>query len=112
LGEDVLARHDGHNFLNNANELYALFSRRFQMQSFVHPAGYCGFFLGYPEKYRMAFIQAHCRALALLTSVFVVLKRAPVFGFAVRLLNALTNHCEVFLGLKGGGSCFAMMKKP
>ena len=112
LGEDLLARYDGHDFLIDAVELYTLFSRRFQIQSFIHPAGYCGFFLGYPEKYRMAFIQAHCRFLAFLTAVFALLKKTPALGLSIRLLNALTNHCEVFLGLKGGGSCFALMKKP
>jgi ubiquinone/menaquinone biosynthesis C-methylase UbiE len=112
LGEDLIARHDGHNFLKEAAELYRLYSRRFQIQSFIHPAGYCGFILGYPEKYRMAFMQAHYRFLFFLTSIFALLKTTPALGAAIRLLNALTNHCEVFLGLKGGGSCFALMKKP
>jgi hypothetical protein len=30
----------------------------------------------------------------------------------MRLINAFTNHAEFFFGLTGGGSCFAMLKKP
>ena len=30
----------------------------------------------------------------------------------MRLINAFTNHAEVFFGLSGGGSCFAALKKP
>jgi ubiquinone/menaquinone biosynthesis C-methylase UbiE len=112
LGDDVLARYDGHDFLRFADELYMLYSQRFRMLSFIHPAGYCGFLLGYPEKYRMAFIKVQWRFMAFVASVFAFLKRAPVLGGVIRIMNAWTNHCEVFFGLKGGGSCFAMMKKP
>jgi SAM-dependent methyltransferase len=112
LGEDMLARYDGHDFIKFSRELYELYSRRFQMQSFLNPAGYCGFFLGYPEKYRMAFAKAGWRSLAFIISVFALLKRAPVLGLSIRCVNAFTNRCEVFFELKGGGSCFAMMKKP
>jgi SAM-dependent methyltransferase len=112
LGEDMPARCDGHEFIKFADDLYALYSRRFQLQSFINPAGYCGFFLGYPEKYQMAFAQANWRLLTVITSVFALLKKAPLLGIFIRYVNAFSNHCEVFFGLKGGGSCFAMMKKP
>jgi ubiquinone/menaquinone biosynthesis C-methylase UbiE len=112
LGEDMLARYDGHDFIKLADELYALYSRRFHVLSFINPAGYCGFFLGYPEKYKMAFKKAGWHALTFITSILALMKRAPFLGLAIRYVNAFTNHCEVFFGLKGGGSCFAMMKKP
>jgi ubiquinone/menaquinone biosynthesis C-methylase UbiE len=112
LGEDVLARYDGHSSLHLSAELYALYSRRFQVISFVNPAGYLVFITGYPEKYRMAFSAAHWRFLAALASVFALLKKSPVLGMVMRLTNAFTNHCEAYFGLKGGGSCFAVAKKP
>jgi ubiquinone/menaquinone biosynthesis C-methylase UbiE len=112
LDEDILARYDGHHFIKQSAELYTLYSRRFRVQSFLNPAGYCGFLLGYPEKYRIAFTRAKWRFLTIVATVFALLKKAPVLGLGLRLLNAFSNHAEVFFGLKGGGSCFAMMKKP
>jgi ubiquinone/menaquinone biosynthesis C-methylase UbiE len=112
LGKDMLARHDGHDFLKSAQELYMLYSRRFRMLSFFNPAGFCGVLLGYPEKYCMVFKEAQWPFMAIAASVFAWIKKAPVLGGAIRLANAWTNHCEVFFGFKGGGSCFAMMKKP
>jgi ubiquinone/menaquinone biosynthesis C-methylase UbiE len=111
LGEDVLAKYDGHGFLKSSEELYTLYSRRFRMHSFINPAGYLGSILGYPEKYRMAFIRARWRFMALSALVFAGIKRAPLLGGMLRLVNALTNRCEVFFGLKGGGSCFGLMRK-
>jgi len=112
LRKDLLADYDGHVSLHLADELYALFSRRFQVLSFINPAGYFGWLLGYPEKYRMAFVAAHWASMTLITSIFAALKKLPLIGISVRFLNAFTNHCEVFFGLKGGGSCFAVLKKP
>ncbi len=112
LGLDLLARHDGHDFLKYAGELYALYSRRFRVQSFFNPAGYLGFLIGYPEKYKLAFAAACWRFWGPIVSVFSALKKAPGLGVALRFLNAATNRLEVFLGLKGGGSCFAKLTKP
>jgi ubiquinone/menaquinone biosynthesis C-methylase UbiE len=112
VGEDVLARHDGHSFLKTADELYTFYSQRFRVLSFLNPAGYCGFFLGYPEKYRIAFKRARWHLLACAASIFAGIKKTPVLGLIIRIVNALTNRCEVFFGFKGGGSCFAMVKKP
>jgi|WetSurMetagenome_2_1015567.scaffolds.fasta_scaffold335801_2 ubiquinone/menaquinone biosynthesis C-methylase UbiE len=111
LGEDVLARYDGHEFIKMADDLYVQYSRRFHVTSFFNPAGYLGFLLGYPDKYRMAFKAAGWQVPLLATIVFAFLKKTPLVGVALRLVNAFTNHCEVYFGLKGGGSCFAMMKK-
>jgi len=41
--------------------------------------------------------------MTLITSIFAALKKLPLIGISVRFLNAFTNHCEVFFGLKGGG---------
>ncbi len=112
LGDDLPARNDGHDSIISADKLYALYSRRFQVASFFNPAGYFGFFLGYPEKYLPAFKAAHWRLPVVLTSIFAFFKKAPLLGAFLRLVNAFTNHCEVFFGLNGGGSCFGMMKKP
>jgi Methyltransferase domain. len=112
LHKDVLADYDGHVSLHRAEELYRLYSRRFHVLSFINPAGYFGWLLGYPEKYRMAFAAAHFAPMTFITFIFAKLKRLPFIGMKVRCLNAFTNHCEVFFGLKGGGSCFAMLKKP
>jgi ubiquinone/menaquinone biosynthesis C-methylase UbiE len=111
LGDDTLARSDGHDFLKYFAELYEHYCRRFQIKSFVNPAGYFGFILGYPEKYKPAFLKAHWRFWGLLAGFFSVLKKTPVIGLGLRAANALTNHCEIFLRLKGGGSCFAELKK-
>lgn len=112
LHKDVPAEYDGHLSLHRTEELYALYSRRFHVRSFVNPAGYLGWLLGYPEKYRMAFMAAHWAPMTLITSIFAKLKSLRLIGIKIRFLNAFTNHCEVFFGLKGGGSCFAMLKKP
>lgn len=112
LGKDLLAEYDGHVSLYRSEELYALYSRRFVVGSFINPAGYLGWLLGYPEKYQRAFLAARWGWPAALTGIAAVLKNVPLIGAGVRLLNALTNHSEVFFGLKGGGSCFAHMRKP
>jgi ubiquinone/menaquinone biosynthesis C-methylase UbiE len=112
LHKDLLAEYDGHLSLHRSEELYALYSRRFHVKSFVNPAGYFGWLLGYPEKYRMAFAAARFKSMTLITSIFAMLKKLPIIGICVRFVNAFTNHCEVFFGLQGGGSCFAALKTP
>lgn len=112
LHKDWLAEYDGHVSLFRAEELYKHYGRRFHVESFINPAGYFGWLLGYPEKYRMAFAAARLSPMTFITSIFATFKRLPLIGIGVRCLNAMTNHWEVFFGLKGGGSCFALLKKP
>lgn len=112
LGRDLPAEQDGHVRLLDARELFTLYSRRFRIISFVNPAGYLGWFLGYPEKYRPAFAAAGLNGFAWFLSVCAFVKRMPVLGVIMRLKNALSNHMENYLGLTGGGSCFAFVKKP
>jgi ubiquinone/menaquinone biosynthesis C-methylase UbiE len=111
LGDDIAARNDGHDFLKYSAELYEQYSRRFRVRSFINPAGYCGFILGYPEKYYGAFLKAHLHIWGSIARLFSLLKKAPGIGIGLRFVNALTNHCEVFFKLKGGGSCFAKLVK-
>jgi SAM-dependent methyltransferase len=112
LGDDMPARQDGHGRLLDARELFTLYSRRFRIISFVNPAGYLGWFLGYPEKYRPAFAAAGLGGYAWFLSVCSFIKKAPALGTIMRLTNASSNHLENFVGLTGGGSCFAFVKKP
>jgi SAM-dependent methyltransferase len=112
LGEDQPARQDGHAGLLEARELFMLYTRRFRVISFVNPAGYLGWFLGYPEKYRPAFAAAGFRGFSLFLGFCAAVKKLPFFGIIMRFKNALSNHLENFLGLTGGGSCFAFVRKP
>jgi SAM-dependent methyltransferase len=112
LGRDMPAEQDGHLFLHSSEHLHTLYSRRFHVRSFTNPAGYFGWLLGYPEKYQPAFIAAGWKGAALLSGAFSAIKNLPVIGGLMRLINAFTNHAEFFFGLSGGGSCFAMLKKP
>jgi SAM-dependent methyltransferase len=112
LGRDVPAMVDGHDHLRLSRDLYSLYSQRFHLVSFVNPAGYFGWFLGYPEKYLPAFTEAGWKFLRTVALVFAACKRTPIIGPAIRIVNAFTNHAEVYFGLTGGGSCFAFLKKP
>jgi SAM-dependent methyltransferase len=107
LKSDTPADYDGHINLHTAAELYQIFSPRISMTDFFSPAGYLGWLIGYPEKYRPAFIKARLYMLAAITLIFVITKKMPVIGILLRLFNALTNRLELSLGLGGGGSCFA-----
>jgi SAM-dependent methyltransferase len=112
LGYDLLARHDGHVSLLPAAMLRTLVARRFLIDRIWSPAGLTGWLTGYPEKYQRAFRAARCRALALLTAVFAFVKKAPLAGLLLRLLNASLNHLEITLGIQGGGSVFMLLRKP
>jgi len=112
LGKDLLAEYDGHCSLYRADELYSLYSQRFLVRSFFSPAGYMGWLLGYPEKYWMAFTQAHMRIPALSTVLMAALKKVGLIRVCLLLFNAFSNHAEKFFGLHGGGSCFAEMRRP
>jgi SAM-dependent methyltransferase len=112
LGADLPAQQDGHVSLLGARELFMLYTRRFRIISFVNPAGYFGWFLGYPEKYRPAFAAAGLTGIAWFLAVCAAVKKMPFLGLVMRLKNALSNHMENYLGLTGGGSCFAFVRKP
>jgi SAM-dependent methyltransferase len=112
LGEDLPARLDGHVGLRKSTDIRRLLLRRFAIASFFSPAGIAGWLLGYPEKYRPAFARAHLRLAAAATGMFACIKKLPVAGALLRLINAFTNHGEVYFGIQGGGSCFAFVKKP
>ncbi len=112
LKTDVLAEQDGHINLRPSHEIRAMFARRFHLLWFSSPAGVLGWLFGYPEKYAPAFRQARMFIPWICAVVTSVVKKTPVFGWAMRMLNATTNHLELFLGLEGGGSCFCALRKP
>ncbi|MDD5675389.1 MAG: class I SAM-dependent methyltransferase [Chitinivibrionales bacterium] len=111
LGDDRIASLDGHLFLQKSESLRALLVRRFLILRFESPAGIAGWCLGYPEKYRPLLHAAGMSGWALLCAMFAFVKKTPLAGAGLRLLNALTNRLELTLGLSGGGSCFARLKK-
>ncbi len=110
--KDILAEFDGHFSLKTSVAIYSFYNQRFNIKSFFSPAGTLGWIIGYPEKYYKGFKGAHLYFFTCLTGIFALIKRIPILGAALRLLNAITNHLELFLGLYGGGSCFAMLEKP
>lgn len=112
LGYDFGARLDGHRSLFTYEELRAFYGRRFHIESIWSPAGCTGWLTGYPEKYRPAFAAAGFRSLAALTAVFAFVKRAPLAGLLLRGLNACINRVERAVGFDGGGSVFAVLRKP
>jgi hypothetical protein len=91
--------------------LRALYVRRFHLETFFSPAGVLGWLLGYPEKYRPLFFQARFFVLAGLCGCMALVKKIPFAGWLLRLVNALGNRMELLVGLSGGGSCFAVLKK-
>ena len=112
IGYDFPARHDAHRSLLPYAALRALFSQRFHVDTILSAAGLTGWLTGYPEKYHYAFVKAGAPALALLTAFFSLIKRTPAAGVLLRLLNSTINHFELGLGLQGGGSCCARLRKP
>ncbi|MBN2035524.1 MAG: class I SAM-dependent methyltransferase [Chitinispirillaceae bacterium] len=112
LGYDLLARHDGHVSLPPRASLQSIVMNRFHIDRIWSPAGITGWLTGYPEKYRLAFRAAGRRWLARVTALFAVIKKAPLAGVVLRLLNSTLNHIEVALGLEGGGSVFMQLRKP
>ncbi|MBD3344850.1 MAG: methyltransferase domain-containing protein [Chitinivibrionales bacterium] len=110
-GKDLLALQDGHFCLRHSHELYREYKKRFLLYSFFSPAGIAGWLLGYPEKYYPVFKKSRWHCAAIITLLFASIKRLPLLGGILRVINAVSNRCELVLGLKGGGSCFAQMKK-
>jgi ubiquinone/menaquinone biosynthesis C-methylase UbiE len=112
LEKDLPAEMDGHISLYKARELYAFYSGRFVTGSFINPAGYTGWLTGHPEKYKQAFADANFRFSLYGIKTVLILKKIWPINICIKLFNALTNHLETFMGLKGGGSCFAELRKP
>jgi ubiquinone/menaquinone biosynthesis C-methylase UbiE len=112
LGYDYLASTDGHISLPLHSEVYQMVLRRFRIKKFMSPAGIFGWILGYPEKYYCAFREARCRFLQGIAGIGAVVKRVPLLGIVLRFVNACTNRLELYLGLEGGGSCFAVLRTP
>lgn len=110
--KDIIAEMDGHFFLKTSAAIYHSLYSRFFIRLFYSPAGYAGWLIGYPEKYHHAFKQANLRFLSLLTTIFAFIKKNIISGPFLRIANAVTNKLELFLGLGGGGSCFAHVRKP
>lgn len=111
LGDDKLAQQDGHINLVPAFTHRSQYARRFRIRWFASPGGVFGWLLGYPEKYAPVMRQAGMTLPWVLCSIFAVVKRLPVVGGLLRLLNASTNRLEIFLGIHGGGSCFAEIQR-
>lgn len=112
IGHDFLATYDDHRSIFPYATLRSWYTQRFHIDAIESAAGLTGWLTGYPEKYRLAFGKAGIGTLTLLTSIFSLIKRMPVTGIGLRLLNATINHLELALGLQGGGSCCASMHKP
>ena len=112
IGYDFPARLDAHCSVLPSTALRALFAQRFHVDTIVSAAGLTGWLTGYPEKYHVAFVNAGMPAFAWLTALFSLIKRTPAAGVLLRLLNSTINHFELALGLQGGGSCCARLRKP
>lgn len=104
---DVLAFLDGHYSLFPSDTIREKLQKRFRIRNFYSPAGLLGWLTGYPEKYCIAFRQASLPVLSIVTAVSAAIKKIPVAGSLLRMINALSNHLELCIGLQGGGSCFA-----
>ncbi len=109
---DVVAELDGHFSLHTSEDIHSLYHQRFYIRSFFSPAGILGWLTGYPEKYRIAFKQARWHLFTAVTTIMALIKKMPFTGLLLRIFNAITNRMELFLGLYGGGSCFALLEKP
>jgi len=112
IGYDFLAQYDGHQSILPSATLRSLYTQRFRVESIFSAAGLTGWLTGYPEKYRLAFAKAGMPVLAMLTGFFAIMKKMPVVGVMLRIKNATINHLELALGIQGGGSCCARMRKP
>lgn len=109
--KDIIANLDGHYTLHSSNHLKHLYRQRFKVTKFYSPAGVLGWLIGYPEKYCFAFKNSNMIIYAILVKFFSYIKKTPILGVIMRLVNSLTNHIEITIGLHGGGSCFAFLKK-
>jgi len=109
--KDSGAEFDGHISLKTSEIIHHLYNQRFHIQSFFSPAGFLGWLIGYPEKYAAVFRESHDYFWYGLTRLFALIKKMPGSGIALRMINATANRIELFLGLYGGGSCFAELEK-
>ncbi|MBN1758458.1 MAG: methyltransferase domain-containing protein [Chitinispirillaceae bacterium] len=107
LGSDRIAELDGHVGIRPAADMRILYERRFSIDRFFSPAGMSGWLTGYPEKYLPLFLKSRTLLPVLPTLICAVFRKLPFCKPIMRLLNTFTNRVELFLGLQGGGSCFA-----
>lgn len=111
LGKDFIAEKDGHYFIKSNSELYKLFRSRFFISQFISPAGITAWITGYPENYLPLFKQAGMFFPYFLVIIPSFLRRLPIIRQIVQFTNAIINRIELFFGISGGGSVFAIMRK-
>lgn len=112
LGEDMPAQQDGHCSIMASAQVRSRLTQRFVVHRFYSPAGILGWLTGYPEKYLPAFKRASMHFPVVLCSLTAFVKKMPLAGALLRLFNICTNRAELFFGLSGGGSCFALITRP
>ena len=110
-GSDIPAEYDGHISLRPCHEIRSLISQRFHLNKFYSPMGITGWLTGYPEKYVPAFKKSGNHMLYCLVVLFAFIKKAPLAGYILRLINVTINKIELFLRIEGGGSCFSIADK-
>ncbi|MBN1309464.1 MAG: methyltransferase domain-containing protein [Chitinispirillaceae bacterium] len=110
-GHDPIAALDGHVAVRPANAMHSLYEQRFTVLQFFSPAGIFGWFLGYPEKYKRALRAARMFIPALFAGGAALVKHLPGMKTVFRCSNMFTNRIELFLGIEGGGSCFAQCRR-
>lgn len=111
LGADMIAEKDGHYFIKKSSEIYKLFHERFYVEQFISPAGITGWLTGYPENYLPLFKQSKMWIPFILCSIFSIFKKAPILKQLLQLSNSVINKLEIYFGINGGGSVFAMLRK-
>ncbi len=106
-GTDRIAELDGHFAIRPCAAMQILYEQRFVISRFYSPAGILGWLTGYPDKYLKPLWESRAWLPALAAALFSVIKKIPLCRYFLRLLNTGSNRLELFLGLQGGGSCFA-----
>ena len=106
-GTDRIAELDGHFGIRTSATMRVLYEQRFTISRFYSPAGILGWLTGYPDKYLKPLRESRAYVPALAAALCVVIKIVPVCKHLLRWLNTCSNRLELFLGMQGGGSCFA-----
>ena len=109
-GGDPIAELDGHIGIRSSRMMRLLYEQRFSLIRFFSPAGILGWLLGYPEKYWRPLLHSRLFVFALLSATAALLKKVPGLKLVFRLVNMCGNRIELFLGITGGGSCFAQCR--
>lgn len=106
-GSDCLSDIDGHFSIRPSTAMRSLYEQRFSLKGFFSPRGILAWCIGYPEKYCKAFRSCGNTILTVITCLFSTVKSLPGMKPVFRCMNTFSNRCELFLGIEGGGSCFA-----